>query len=144
MKGRNLKAFIIMVLPMMFTGLAGATPVESKNLSFQYIPNEYGAIMDCVHSKIRDLPDWEVICGKGTPQQKKYSVHFVTKEYQRAVQPVTTFEYLYWVTEWEFVKPVYSSNSFWLRLKEKSSIHGIRLYQGVENDVASLVLDYTP
>lgn len=129
---------------MTIAGLAWGTPVESKNLSFQYIPNEGTMMMNCVHSQIRDLPDWEVVCGKGTPQQKKYSVHFITKEYQRAVQPVTTFEYLYWVTEWEFVKPVYSSNSFWIRLKEKTSVHGIRLYQGVENDVASLVLDYTP
>lgn len=123
---------------------AQATRVETRNLNFQYVSNEGGLMMDCVHSQIRDLPDWEVVCGKGTPQQKRYTVHFLTKQVQRSNQPLTTLEYLYAVTEWEFVKPVYASTSFWLSLNEKSVTHSLRFYQGIENDVANLVLDYKP
>ncbi len=139
-----MKALWTFALCVILPGIALATPVATKELSFQYVTNDGGISLDCVHSQIRDLPDWEVVCGKGTSLQKKYTVHFVTKQYHKSVQPLTTLEYLYWVTEWESAKPVYNSNSFWISLKEKVSLHSIRLYQGIENDYADLVLDYSP
>ncbi len=100
--------------------------------------------LDCVHSQIRDLPDWQVVCGKGTPLQKKYTVHFLSKQYFRPTQPSMLLEYLYWVTDWNSINPIYSSTSFWMRIKDKASIQGTRIFQSIENDYADLIIDYSP
>ena len=151
MKAPNSVTFILILVSILLSGRSSQaltvkiTPkVQTAQLTFQYISNDGSVSMDCVHSQIRDLPDWDVVCGKGTNLQKRYTVHFITKQYNKAVQPITSFEYLYWVTQWESVAPVYSSTSFWIRLKEKTSLQSIRMYQSVENDYADLVVDYNP
>jgi hypothetical protein len=121
-----------------------AVKVVSQQLTFHYLANDGSVDLDCVHSQIRDMPDWEVVCGKGTALMKKFTVHFVTHEVFRAKDPQVTFEFLYWVTEWNQPKPIFNANSFWINLHDKTSLESIRLHQGVENNTSSLAVDYSP
>lgn len=137
-----MKALLWLILCQIISLKAYA--VDTREISFQYLSNDGTITLACVHSRIRDLPDWQVVCGKGTPLQKTYSVHFITKQYFRPTQPAMLVEYLYGVTDWNSINPIYSSTSFWMRIKDKTSIHGTRIFQGIENDDADLVVDYSP
>src|SRR5690606_38290572 len=72
--------------------------IVSEQMSFQYMSNDGSVILDCSHARIRDLPDWEVVCGKGTPMVKEFVAHFIAREMPQGPQR-TSFEVLYWVTE---------------------------------------------
>ena len=137
-----MKALLVFTFCQFFSLMASA--IDTRELSFQFVSNDGTIALNCVHSQIRDLPDWQVVCGKGTPLEKRYTVHFLTNQYFKPTQPVMLLEYLYWVTDWNSVNPIYTATSFWMKFKEKTNVQSIRLNQGIENDYADLVLDYSP
>ena len=118
-------------------------PVTDSNLSFEYTSSDGEISMSCKHSQVRyDLPDWQVVCGKGTKLEKKFGVHFVIYRGSRSVEPKTWYEVLYWVTDRQNSIPLFSSTSMTVNLSGNTSTHSIRLYQSVENDYASLIINY--
>lgn len=132
------------VIPVLFASLlSNAALAAPLKMSFQYVPNEGGQILECAHTRIRDLPDWKVDCGNG---QKTFTAHVIARQYQREPTPQTGLEILYWVTEpGETPTSVrkYHSTTMFLQLKYKTEVHSLVLYQGVENDMASLRLALT-
>lgn len=114
-------------------------------MNFTYVPNEAGDLPDagnlkCEFQRIRDLPDWKVSCGA----EKTFTAHVVIRSMQRDSAPQTAFEILFWVTE-----PGESPNSSHkfhsttaiLELEKATSFSRLVIYQGVENDQASLKLE---
>ena len=122
--------------------LAGL-PVTDANLSFEYTSNDGEITLSCKHSQVQyDLPDWSVVCGKGTKLEKKFGVHFVVTRGNRPTEPKTWYEFLYWVTDRQKPSPIFSSSSMTINLNGNVTTHSIRLYQSVENDYASLIINY--
>lgn len=108
-------------------------------MSFRYVPNE-GKAFDCTHTRIRDLPDWTIDCGQG---EKTFTAHVIVRKYSREAMPQTGLEILYWVTEpGETPTSIrkYHSTTALLQLTDKTDVHSLILFQGVENDMASLRL----
>ena len=142
-----LKVTILLLIASLSYAAENSTkgiPVETDQLKFQYMSSDGEIQLDCHHSRIRDLPDWEVVCGKGTPTVKKFAVHFVANKGSRLQEPKVWYEFLYWVTDrQQSEKPAFSSTSMTLNLNSGSVPHSLRLYQGIENDYASLIVDYT-
>ena len=119
------------VLPLI---TLAATPMK-----FTYVPSEAEYVY-CNHKQIRDLPDWSVECDNG----KKYTAHIIVRGANRASTPQTTLEILYWVTEPgdtpQSVHKFHSTTAL-INMKEKSSLHSMVIFQGIENDQASLKLE---
>ena len=109
-------------------------------VKFRYVPAEMPAT-ECTHKRIRDLPDWTVRCG-----EKTFTAHVIVRIHKRDFEPKTALEILYWVTEpsQRRGKPAtFHSSSFWIRLKGEASSHSMVLAQGIENDYASLDMEWT-
>ena len=116
---------------------------HGAKMKFTYEPNELPASA-CEHEQIRDLPDWKVIC-KTPYETKEFVAHVIVRESQRKEEPQTFLEILYWVTERRPKQaPLFHSGTSMIRLKKGSSIESMRLSQSVENDYASLVMDWWP
>ncbi len=125
----------------MFLLFFAVQALASDHFSFRYQPAEGAPELACRHEQIRDLPDWRVACGEDG--QKKFTVHLVVREIPR--DSGRALEILYWVTEpgpTDRSPPIFHSSTFWLRLKGEPE--SFVLSQGVENDYASLVLDWRP
>jgi hypothetical protein len=123
-----------------FLLLTAASARAEPLLKFQYVPNEGTDIRDCEHKQIRDLPDYDVQCGT----DKRFTAHVVVRELQGG--PQTKFEILYWVTapgDTERAPRKFHGTSAWIRLKDKSGLASFSLAQAIENDYASLTLDWT-
>jgi hypothetical protein len=125
---------------LLLAPLALAAPLPK--FDFTYEPVEGEAASACTKRQIQDLPDWDVTCF--TPYAKKtFSAHVIVREYPRA--PDTGVEILYWVIE-PGDKPTsprkYHSASALFHLKGATTVSDFSLSQGVENDQASLVLNY--
>lgn len=122
-------------------GFLFLSSVAHAKMEFRYEPNEGGDFLECTHKKIRDLPDWDIVCGpKG---EKKFSAHVIVRPFFRESAPQTTVEILYWVIEPGKTPTsvhTFHSSTFMVRLKEKTDLYSVSLSQGVENDYASLVL----
>lgn len=125
-----------LLLPLLLA-LTGYSDPDS-NMRFRYQPVEMAAT-ECTHKRIRDLPDWRVLCG-----EKEFVAHVVIHEYQRETEPRTTYEILYWVTDRNHPEPRFHSGTNRIRLKKATSLDSLVLSQGVENDYASLELDWSP
>jgi hypothetical protein len=124
------------IISLIFALTAFAQP--EPNLRFQYVPNEGGEILQCTHKRIRDLPDWEVNCGS-----KQFVAHVILRHYHR--KDHSSMELLYWVTarsEDKRKPPLFHSTTAWIHLKERGEAARISLSQGVENDYASLVMEW--
>lgn len=110
-------------------------------LRFQYVPNEGEAPTACTHKRIRDLPDWAVRCE--TPYGTKvFTAHVVIRQ----PNPLA-IEILYWVTDPAAAPgggPAFHSTTTYLRWKDKNAPVAASLAQGIENDYASLTLDWSP
>lgn len=129
------------LLSLLFAILSFAS-VEDANLRFQYVPNEGGEIRNCTHQRIRDLPDWSIRC---EGMKKEFAAHVVIREHQRGAS--TSFEILYWVTdrgENSTTRPIFHSTTTWVHLKKAGEAASLSLSQGVENDYASLVMEWKP
>ena len=137
-----MKSILCIFLSMSYSSSHASTRVQvtDADLAFQYQSNDGEISLLCTHGRIRDLPDWEVVCGKGTPLLKKFAVHFVMNRGQRQGAPREWYEVLYWVTERQ-ERPRFSSTSITINLNEASPVHSLRLFQSVENDYASLSVD---
>lgn len=109
-----------------------------SHMRFRYVPNEGMPSVECTHKRIRDLPDWDVRCG-----EKKFAAHVIIREFQTTEEPRTSLELLYWVTERNAPSPIFSSHTSWIRLKKGTNIDSLVLSQSVENDYASLTLEWT-
>ncbi len=108
------------------------------NMRFRYQPTELAAT-HCTHKRIRDLPDWQVRCG-----EKEFVAHVIIREYRREEEPRVSYEILYWVTDRNGPTTRFHSGTSWIRLKKPTSLDSLTLSQGVENDYASLELDWSP
>jgi hypothetical protein len=114
--------------------------MAKPSMFFQYVPNDGPEFTQCEYGQIRDLPDYEVTCG-----EKKFTAHVIVRQMQGGLG--TAFEVLYWVTEPAAPPakgPRFNATSTWLRIKDKSSISSLSLSQAVENDYASLMMDWRP
>lgn len=132
----------MIILPILFSVLSFASPqkMPEPNFRFHYAPNESGEIHNCTHKRIRDLPDWEVIC-EGI--KTKFAAHVIIRHYHRKDR--SSIEILYWVTdrgENSSTAPKFHSTSAWVHLSKPGEAARLSLSQGVENDYASLVLDW--
>jgi len=122
------------MISLLFPLWALAAPL----FQFSYEPVEGEAASACEFKQINDLPDYAVKC-KTPYDVKTYTAHVVVREYQRAGD--TGAEVLYWVTE-PGEPNKYHSTSALLHLTGKTSLSDFSLSQGVENDMASLVLSW--
>ncbi|RZA09831.1 MAG: hypothetical protein EOP11_00315 [Proteobacteria bacterium] len=131
---------ILCFLAFALGAFAAAPSADAAPLiKFQYVPNEGGEILDCEHKPIRDLPDYDVQCGP----KKRFTAHVIVRELNGG--PETKFEILYWVTEpgeTDRAPRKFHGNTTWIKLKEKSGLASLWIAQAVENDYASLTLDW--
>lgn len=129
------KLALALLLGIGASAAASAAPL----LKFTYVPNEGAEMRNCTHKPIRDLPDYEVFCG-----DKSFTAHVIVRELNGG--PQTKLELLYWVTEpgeTDRAPPKFHGSSVWIRLADnKSSFASVSLAQAVENDYASLTLDW--
>jgi hypothetical protein len=108
-------------------------------LRFRYVPNE-GLALTCSHERIRDLPDWRVSCGG----EKSFTAHVIVRESEG--EAGARLEIHYWVTapgENERAPRKFHSTTALLHLNKGAETRSMILFQGVENDQASLVLDWS-
>ena len=82
---------------LILAGLLLPAACSAQTLRFVYTPNEGDGMLSCRHERIRDLPDWDVVCGdKG---EKRFTVHLVVRQMTRAEEPRALVDILYWVSE---------------------------------------------
>ena len=114
------------------------------HLQFHYSSSDGDFQLDCKHLPNSQIEtDYDIYCGKGTPNLKQYLVHLIIRGLSTPQD--TTYEILYWVTDRsQGDKPVFSSNSQLLTLDAKANIKKLSLSQSLENDAAQLYLDYVP
>ncbi|HEY8278428.1 MAG TPA: hypothetical protein VIH99_02315 [Bdellovibrionota bacterium] len=131
---------MILILLSLFaaTPFSHAKPVPEMH--FRYEPSEQEPATDCTHVQIRDLPDWDVTCE--TPfGRKTFTAHVIVREYPK--EDSTGLEILYWVREpGELPNSPgkYHSTTAFMHFTKGSSLADFSLFQGVENDMASLRL----
>lgn len=127
---------------------AGATPAaepKAVSMKFTYVPHEApdlpnAGVLECKHERIRDLPDWKVVCGA---DEKEFTAHVVLRIGKREEAPKTVLEILYWVIEPgdtpTSVRKYHSTSSL-LYLSEPTDMAKLNISQGVENDMATLTM----
>lgn len=119
---------------LLTAGLVWAS--AEPTLKFQYVPHDGAEAILCKHKPVRDLPDFDVHCEAGGII-KDFAAHVIVRELPAA----SSLEILYWVTERQAgSRPLFHSTTALLRGKGRAS--AISLSQGVENDFASLVMDW--
>lgn len=115
----------------------------AQKMQFTYEVVEGAEPSKCKHEQIQDLPDWRVYCD--TPYGKKvFTAHVIVREVPR--KESTSLEMLYWVTEpgvSEKASSQFHSTTALIRLKGSTSLTSFSVSQGVENDFASLLLDWS-
>lgn len=127
-----------MIAALCMIGTSALAAGEPR-MSFTYVPNSEDApMLSCRHERIRDLPDWKVLCGNG---EKSFTAHVIIRRMDRAQIPQTSMEILYWVTEPgdtpTSVHKFHSTTAL-IHLRNQTDVYSMTLYQGVENDQASL------
>lgn len=106
------------------------------SLEFNYVTNDGGIYMDCVHEKKDTEPDfYKIICGKGLAMQKNFEAKFRVRPINTGLQP--TYELIYWVTDRNQKERVDYNSTVWLRLS-KGQILDVVLHQDLENAYAAL------
>jgi hypothetical protein len=125
---------------------APAYALPEPGFAFSYVPNEGADGVSCVHERIRDLPDWKVVCVVAG-DKKEFTAHVIFREIPGSKS--SALELLYWVTA-AGARPEgpkdYHSTSAIFHFDRPTRVNTFSLGQGVENDYASLVLDadFTP
>ncbi len=136
-----LLAGLMMILGGHLARAAESMDIQPNQLRFHYQSADGEIQLTCAHKRIRDLPDWRVICGSGTKLEKEFAVHLVVLKGKRPLQSEIWYRFLYWVTDRQSdARPVFNSTSLLLNLKEGSKPNSLSLDQGVENDYAQLSL----
>lgn len=131
----------LLLLPLISYGQSTVLP--DNRLRFDYISQDGQIHYPCTHKRIRDLPDWEVVCKSTNGIVRTFAAHVVVVRGQRQPQsgPGIWYEILYWVTDRQDKnKPVFHSSSMTFNLTPTSHLQAFRIFQGVENDYAALVL----
>jgi hypothetical protein len=126
-------------------GLRISSPDLGDKIEFSYSTSDGEFQLACKHwIQNEGAGDFNVLCGKGTPTKKEYSVHLVVREHPRA--STTSFEVLYWVTDRNTSDPVphFSSQTQIFTVDGKSHLREFIMSQGLENDAAQMRLKYTP
>lgn len=134
---------------MDLSGMAGSTsptqaPLEER-VHFSYSTSDGEFQLSCKHWIANEgAGDFSVICGKGTPTVKEYSVHLVVREHPRATK--TSFEILYWVTDrnTKASVPDFKSHSQIINVAGSTKLQSFSMSQGLENDASFLQLEYKP
>lgn len=120
---------------------APAWALPEPNFAFSYQPNEGADGVHCTHERIRDLPDWKVVC-EFFGEKKEFSAHVIFREIPGSKG--ASMELLYWVTAAgdrpEGPKNFHSTSALF-KFDQPTKMSSMSLAQGVENDYASLVLD---
>lgn len=147
-----MKFLILLTCLMGATGFAAAQtqtqtldPQGTVSMKFAYVPHEASdlpnaGVLECTHERIRDLPDWKVVCGGG---EKVFTAHVVLRIGKREDAPKTVIEILYWVTapgETPTSVRKYHSTSALVYLNEPTDMAKLNISQGVENDMATLTM----
>jgi hypothetical protein len=126
---------------MLFTLLCAlfAFAAIEPNFHFSYQPNEAPSI-PCAMERIRDLPDWLVTCEE-RGRKKVFVAHVILRETLR--EQDASLEILFWVTDRNQSTPKFTSGTSLIHLKQRSALALVTLSQGVENDSAQLVLQWS-
>jgi hypothetical protein len=130
----------MITLSLLLATLSFAQP--EPDFRFQYVPNEGEVATPCEHKRIRDLPDWEVNCD-GPGVKKRFVAHVIFRETQR--ESSSSLEILYWVTQRDLnpsVPPKFHSTTARMHFKGNAAPMMMTFEQGVENDMASLQLNW--
>lgn len=114
-------------------------------IHFHYMTSDGSFQLDCKHLPNAQLEtDFDVYCGKGTPNLKEYLVHLIIRPLANKPDE-TTYEILYWVTDrGQGPRPAFSSTSQLITLDQSTKLKKLSLSQSLENDVAQLYLEYRP
>lgn len=131
---------IIAFLLLSLTASAHTDDVTSR-MKFRYVSSDGTFVIPCGHERIRDLPDWKVICA-GSGLRKNFTAHFIYRETHRDTEPKTWMELLYWVTEAGEPAPRFQGTSASFALRKGTDLQKMSLMQSVENDYAVLELRY--
>jgi hypothetical protein len=106
---------------------------EDAKFTYQSFDGE--TIIRCQHVlENPEAQDWLVQC-----KNKKYRVHLWVTIYQRPVEPQTSIEVLYWVSE--FSGGLGGQATVWFNLRNASELSSLSIVQNVDENVAGLYLD---
>jgi hypothetical protein len=133
------------LLAALLLASSGNLSITPEMLKFNYIRFEGGAFLRCAH-RLEDAAaqDWRVSC-EGEGIRREYRVHLWVTHYTRNVEPRSSYEVLYWVTDLSEPGETHGvGTTIWFHLKDESALHSISVSQSVENDTAGLYLDLDP
>jgi hypothetical protein len=118
-------------------------PITADNLKFSFQSYDGETNLKCKPNLENELSqDWIVLCASADGKIiRTYSVHLWVKAYTRQVAPKLSLEVLYWVNDISKMPATGSSSTIWFHLKDSTSLQGLQLSQGVENDTAGLWLE---
>lgn len=116
--------------------------LDPQQILFAYQSNvEPWDRVDCKHERASvGVHEWDVYCKVGL-KMHRYGVHLVLSYYPKTIHGGSSYEVLYWVTDWTGVQPVSDSTTIWIHQKDLDArAVVIEAAQGVENDLSSLSL----
>ncbi|HEX7672726.1 MAG TPA: hypothetical protein VF412_01075 [Bdellovibrio sp.] len=120
--------------------------IKEDDVTFNYMSNDGTIDLKCAH--VYDKPDawdWDVWCGKGTNMLRMFRVHFLLRQYVSKTANKTAYEVLYWVTDRDAdTTKMFSSATNWLQFNGMTTPDMLSFSQSVENDYASLTLQFHP
>ncbi len=144
---------IVAAVAVGFFGLVGmsmsASQAQAQNLdlkpeqlTFRYQQYDGETSLGCVEYLANpDSQDWDVKCADATGAVvKHYVVHLWVTVYHRTVEPKTSYEVLYWITDFSRATPVGAGTTVWFHVRDESQLSGIDVSQSVEDDTAGLYL----
>jgi len=141
------KIFFAFTLFLSTILLANSLPqslsLESRGIAFEYTTMEGSTgLIPCKHSKTSSPYDLDVECMVGK-EVHRYSVHLLLNFYTHQSEQKSSYELLYWVTDYTQSKPVYSSSSTWIHNKTLvPQLDKLEVSQGIEQDQAYLKFTY--
>ena len=123
--------------------IAHAVSIPSpETMNFIYETVDGSERWNCSHEVANaDSQDWDVKCQDGSGHYRKYSVHLWLSRYNRVRENLTSYELLYWVTDWSDAQnPKSQSVTIWHHIKNVADLAGIDASIGVDGDLAALQL----
>lgn len=119
--------------------------ITEDNVTFRYMSSDGTIDLPCtaVYDE-PDLWDWDVYCGKGTKMLRQFRVHLLIRMYENRQNPRSAMEVLYWVIDRDKTPRAFSSTSSWIQYRNLSDLEVMRFSQGVENDYATLTVEFKP
>lgn len=113
--------------------------MDDANLKFSFATQDGEYSLTCRHWKtVKDIPEWEVLCGEGGSIVKSFRAHFIIEELSKS-----QFSYYYIVTDRTQKSTSFKSSAAKITAKNSVPVNALTLDQGVENDTGFLTLEYT-